>query len=205
MTTKSKEQPALTYAGIGPRSTPPEVLSVMSSIGTQLASAGWLLRSGHANGADQAFETGCDAVNPALKEIFLPWEGFNQAHSDEQTTGYLEPSAHQVTIAARSHPAWDRCKQGAKLLLARNVPILLGETLSIPVDCVITWLPTPDYQGGTRHALNIASLYGIPVFDIGRGDTEISQLEDYIAKRQTIRDSQQQQPVLQEEALPWLP
>ncbi|NYZ25158.1 hypothetical protein HND93_36125, partial [Azospirillum sp. ROY-1-1-2] len=64
------------YAGIGSRETPPAVLEVMAAVGERLAQLGWVLRSGGAVGADQAFERGCDRVG-GRKEIFLPWPGFD--------------------------------------------------------------------------------------------------------------------------------
>lgn len=149
------------YAGIGPRNTPAYALSIMTDIADQLSPTGWCLRSGHAEGADQAFEAGAKS-----KQIFLPWEGFNGARSNGNDAAFLEPTNEQIEIAKRHHPNWDACSDGAKLLLCRNVPIILGETLDDPVSCVVTWLPQPDYKGGTRHALNIASTYGVPVFDI---------------------------------------
>lgn len=148
------------YAGIGPRRTPKDVCDVMTSIARQLVPTGWCLRSGHAEGADQAFEAG--AVN---KEIFLPWEGFNKAYPNLKDTGVRELDEKQLSIARRHHPAWENCSSGAQRLLARNVPIILGETLDDPVTLVITWLPE-GYEGGTMHALRIASTYGVPVFNM---------------------------------------
>jgi hypothetical protein len=46
------------YAGIGARKTPEEVLQVMERAGRILGSRGYTLRSGHAAGADMAFERG---------------------------------------------------------------------------------------------------------------------------------------------------
>lgn len=43
------------YTGIGSRQTPPEILKMMTKIATQLESKGWVLRSGGAEGADEAF------------------------------------------------------------------------------------------------------------------------------------------------------
>lgn len=160
------------YAGIGPRRLPADVAPVMTDIARMLFPTGWCLRSGHAEGADQAFEKGAP-----LKEIFLPWEGFNGARSNGTDTGCLEITERQIEIAKAAHPAWEVCSSGAKKLLCRNVPILLGETLDDPVEMVVTWLPRDDYQGGTRHALNIASLYGIPVFDIRKSTDQADFLQ----------------------------
>lgn len=168
----------LYYAGIGPRSTPPEVCQIMTNIAANLSQSGWTLRSGHARGADQAFERGANS-----KEIYLPWAGFN--HS---TTGIVRTvTEDQWNIAKEHHPAWDSCSHIATMLLCRNVPILLGNSLSRPADCVITWLPEDTYRGGTRHALNIASTWGIPVFDI-RKDEDRERLVAFVEyKEESLR------------------
>lgn len=155
------------YAGIGPRVTPADVQAVMTDIAKQLVPTGWSLRSGHAKGADQAFERG--AIN---KQIFLPWENFEGAHSNGKDTAVVPITARCVEIAASHHPAWGNCTQGAQKLLCRNVPIILGPTLDDPVTCVITWLPEPNYRGGTTHALSIASTYGVPVFDLNQREDQ---------------------------------
>lgn len=165
----------LYYAGIGPRSTPPEVCQIMTNIAANLSQSGWTLRSGHAKGADQAFEAGAKS-----KEIFLPWLGYNRSPS---YATIREVDQKQWDIAKEHHPAWNRCSETAKRLLCRNVPILLGHSLSRPADCVITWLPEDNYRGGTRHALNIASTWGIPVFDI-RKDEDQEQLVSFIERKE---------------------
>jgi predicted Rossmann fold nucleotide-binding protein DprA/Smf involved in DNA uptake len=61
------------YAGIGSRRTPSEILELMKEIGSKLEIEGWLLRSGGAPGADQAFEAGIS--KDEAKQIWLPWQG----------------------------------------------------------------------------------------------------------------------------------
>ena len=48
----------LTYAGIGSRQTPQHIQDTIRTIAAELGARGWLLRSGHAEGADIAFEMG---------------------------------------------------------------------------------------------------------------------------------------------------
>jgi len=58
--------------GIGARATPPEVLSLMTRAAFALLKRGYVLRSGHAIGADSAFERGAgDAA-----QTFLPVPGW---------------------------------------------------------------------------------------------------------------------------------
>ena len=70
------------YAGIGSRETPKEVCIEIQGLAKTLANEGYVLRSGGATGADEAFETGCRHViqlkkRHPLAEIYLTWEGFN--------------------------------------------------------------------------------------------------------------------------------
>ena len=54
----SLEQHNMVYAGIGSRQTPPNVQNIMRQVAKELEKKGYKLRSGHAKGADLAFEQG---------------------------------------------------------------------------------------------------------------------------------------------------
>ena len=152
------------YAGIGSRLTPIKFLHVMTDIGNQLGSLGWTLRSGHAGGADIAFEIGARQVEGKM-EIFLPWSGFNGA---SRTKEYKVPDFNGkiMDIAAAHHPRWNILSDGAKKLHARNVCQILGDNFEEPVDMVICWTKDGLKGGGTGQAVRIANSYGIPVFDL---------------------------------------
>jgi hypothetical protein len=156
------------YTGVGSRETPPNVLDEMRLLAQALARAGWVLRSGGADGADSAFESGArDVSGPA--EIFLPWKGFNNNLSDR--FGVTETA---LTLASKVHPAWDRLGQGPKKLHARNCYQVLGENLDQPSALLICW--TPDgcetersrsiRTGGTGTAIALATRHGVPVFNL---------------------------------------
>lgn len=155
----------LIYAGIGSRSTPSGVLQLIFQIGFELAQRGWILRSGHASGADTVFENGAREGRGKM-EIFIPWEGFNGA-----TNGYpyiLPPLTQAVfDLAAQHHPAWDRCSPGAQRLHARNGFQVLGANLDEPVSMIVCWTEGARGEGGTGQALRIARSRRIPVFDLG--------------------------------------
>ena len=68
------------YTGIGSRETPLEYIQLFIRIAEYLASVGYTLRSGGANGADLAFEIGCDNKQ-GKKEIYIPWYSFNNSDS----------------------------------------------------------------------------------------------------------------------------
>ena len=145
------------YAGIGSRRTPPEILDTMEDLGRQLAVAGYVLRSGGAEGADSAFERGCDAVKGA-KEIFLPWKGFN----GRKECVFL-PNEEAISLASQIHPAWSKCSPGAWKLHARNCQQVRGKNLDDPSDFIVCWSPG---NGGTEQALRLAKIHNIPVFNL---------------------------------------
>lgn len=163
-------KPMKIYAGIGSRETPPEVLGWMETLGEQLALAGWTLRSGFADGADNAFARGAETGNGAM-ELYVPWPGFNNAPTDHPAIICTEdlPLAiryHMIDIAEAFHPNWTACSPAAKKLHSRNVPQIIGADLNTPVNCVICWTPGGKHGGGTGQAIRIAKDLKIPIFDL---------------------------------------
>ena len=150
------------YAGIGSRETPREVLSIFEDVGELLAIKGYTLRSGHAKGADQAFERGCDRVG-GRKEIYIPWWGFEGSRSD-----LVVHDDKAFDIARQFHPNWDVLTDGAKKLQARNSHQILGYSLNDPVDFVICYTRNGLGRGGTGQAIRIAKHLGILVIDVGK-------------------------------------
>ena len=113
----------LTYAGIGSRATPPDVLRDMRIMAGWLARTGWHLASGGADGADTAFAGGAPA---GQRTLYPPWPGYN-GHGGPDCVLLDGPELAACTkVAAGLHPAWHRCSPGARRLHARNSAILLG-------------------------------------------------------------------------------
>lgn len=153
------------YSGIGSRQTPPDILALMTKIATILQDK-YTLRSGHAPGADLAFENGCTNGN---MEIYIPWKGFGGSksllytHNDEA-----------MKIASEFHPNWKNLKSSVRNLMARNVHQILGKDLQTPTNFVLCW--TPDgceshktrspKTGGTGQAISIASTNEIEVINM---------------------------------------
>ena len=134
------------YAGIGSRETPPEILSLMTSIAKEHRFEGITLRSGGAKGADKAFESGAGH----LKEIFYAQNA----------------TAKAIELASKYHPAWDRCSEYAKMLHGRNMMILLGQNLDTPVSKIICWTKDGKASGGTGQAMRAAQDYGVPIINL---------------------------------------
>ncbi len=156
------------YTGVGSRKTPAAVLHTMRLIAAKLATAGWTLRSGGAQGADMAFESGATS-----KKIFF---------ARDSTPAAME-------LAASVHPAWHRCPPYVKQLHARNCFQVLGSALDSPSKILICW--TPDgatcaaecsiKTGGTGTAIRLAEKFGVPVRNLARPDHMAAALK-YLAK-----------------------
>jgi hypothetical protein len=156
------------YAGIGSRETTVAVLNTMRLIGHSMAMEGWVLRSGGADGADTAFEKGCNQASGS-KQIFLPWRGFNG--SDSMIFDVPEAA---YDLVRQFHPAPDRLSQGAMKLMARNCQQILGPNLDDPTKLVICWTVGAKGGGGTGQAIRMAKHYGIPVVDMCNQTTDES-------------------------------
>ncbi len=163
------------YAGIGSRRTPPDMLDLMRRVGAVLAASGWVLRTGMAGGADQAFYRGASA-HGAL-ELYLPWPSFEAnariAGGAEQFV-LSQPTEAAHELAARFHPAWSRLSRAVRSLHARNAHQVLGPDLASPARFVLCWTPNGSLDGqgrgvgGTGQALRIAHEHAIPVFNLAR-------------------------------------
>jgi hypothetical protein len=158
------------YAGIGSRETPQDILLLMQDLAVYLAGEGYTLRSGGAGGADTAFERGCDGAG-GPKQIFLPWNGFSGRYATSSfgtdTHGVFAGVGPQaLALAEQFHPAWKRCSRGARTLHARNGYQVLGPRLDDPVEFVLCWTPRGSGSGGTGQALRIARDRGIRVYDL---------------------------------------
>lgn len=154
------------YAGIGSRETPDFVLDIMVECGKYFAEKGYVLRSGGADGADSAFESGCDMAN-GKKEIFLPWFNFNQNESSLSVPDFHNYNQAE-RIAAEFHPNWDNLSQGAQKLHTRNVYQVLGKNLKTPVAFVICYARVVRGvpQGGTAQAIRIAESRGVKIINV---------------------------------------
>lgn len=159
------------YAGIGSHETPQVVCDEMRRIARYLVSC-YTLRSGGADGADTAFEQGCDDMGLGSKQIFLPWKGFNGNGSLLFRVG-----EDAMVEAKRFHPNWYGLQSAGRCLMGRNAYQVLGLGLDDPVKFILFWTKDGKASGGTGQALRMAKFYKIPTFCIGRDEFNP---EDYI-------------------------
>lgn len=149
-----------TYAGVGSRKTPSDILNIMTAVATKLESDGYHLRSGGAAGADSAFEKGVS--NPANLSVY---------------TTDTPLSATAMNSIDKFHPYPQRLSSNVRLLMARNYYQVHGmKSADTPINFLICWTPKYtlaedkithiDAAGGTGQAVRIAVAAGIQVFNL---------------------------------------
>lgn len=149
------------YAGVGSRETPPEVLHWMTWAARALKAQGWTLRSGHADGADAAFEEGAGEQ----AQVFLPWPGYNH-ETPVQGWRMDRPDANAFTLAQEVHSNWYTMGSGGRALHARNAHILFGQHLVEPVRFVLCWTESGHRRGGTGTTMRMALNHNIEVLNM---------------------------------------
>jgi hypothetical protein len=176
------------YTGIGSRETPADVLALMELVAAKLSRQGLTLRSGHAAGADRAFE--CGANGDAV--IYQPWPGFGEKRygadpgmpvlgtpvvDRSQWLRNFEALA-EMGVTGRGVP------ESVCLLHGRNVAQVVGHDAEVtPSKFVIGWAKINadgSVSGGTRVAFRYASHIGVPVFNLADAGTR-SRLEAFVA------------------------
>lgn len=169
---------SLTFAGVGSRSTPQDVLHLMSNVARILTNRGALLRTGGSHGADDAFLKGVSDLTRA--ELYIPWSSFNGHYPHKTLTPfprvYVPPvndlDVDQVMDA--THTWWRQQGAAALGLLRRNVYIITGPhgpNRGIDVDFVLCWTENGRIRGGTGHTIRVATHLGIPVYNLGHKST----------------------------------
>jgi hypothetical protein len=175
------------YTGIGSRTTPTIIADLMTEIGIYFGRHGIILRSGGAQGADSAFEQGCDSVN-GLKEIYLPSRTFMKRISGDNTfyfgdsrvnTNLSYEVGKKVWNSRINKIEWDRLKPFTKALMARNTLQILGANLSVPTNIVICWTIDGEATGGTGQAIHLVEMinsnkkldYVIPIINLQKEES----------------------------------
>ena len=154
----------LIYVGIGPRAAGETVFAMCKTFAIAMAEMKWTLRSGGAEGMDEAFEAGCDSVQ-GTKEIYVPEAGFrNRINRTDKVVHTLDKHIEAIRQVAPLFPTWDKLGTTTQMFLVRNVFALYGEKLNKPANLVVTW---NQYEGtGSFHLLQMAKSSGIPAFNL---------------------------------------
>lgn len=164
---------AIVYAGVGSRDTPDGVLELMRRFGKAAGEAGWTLRSGGAEGADSAFEFGCDQAE-GRKRIFYATEG--DIEESGNPNGHHGVAAHpeHLRTVDQYHPKPSLLSGYVQRLMARNSAQVLGFNLDRPANLLVCWTPdgatswehTSKSTGGSGQTIRIACDYGLVVSNL---------------------------------------
>jgi len=181
MSTLSTASPVRAVACVGSRTLDPSALALLTAIGASLVTAGWIVHSGGAQGADQAFARGAahalgTTVHPAGGlVIHLPWASYERAAADaavRQSGGRALIDTQPFTpdewrTAARAPRRPDRFNPYDVPLLADTLRILCPQDLADPVHLVIAYPSNGRDPGGdTDQAFRLAESFGIPLHDL---------------------------------------
>ena len=161
-------------AGVGSRETPGHICNLMTLLGAWLAQQGVWIRSGHAPGADYAWELG--AREKTI--VYLPSRGFNRGARlmtpNVKLWEDVDPMViHKALESIRQfHPAPERVFAPGNeywvLLQGRNYFQMFGtQTTPKAVDAVVCWTPGGKGGGGTGQAVRLARGHNIPILDLG--------------------------------------
>lgn len=169
--------PTMTYAGIGSRKTPQDILNEMTEVAKYLDSTlGYTLNTGttfkgREEGADKAFSDGTKNKN-----LFSP--------------DNIKTTDREYSIAKEIHPNWNALINkgiGGAQLMARNTNQVFGKNLDTPVDFVLFYAKESSNplrpEGGTGQAVEMARRKGIPTINMADSNWR-NQLEDVIVKLQ---------------------
>jgi predicted NAD-dependent protein-ADP-ribosyltransferase YbiA (DUF1768 family) len=168
--------PTMTYAGIGSRETPQEVLDKMTEVAKYLDDLGYTLQTGFTfkdkttgldeEGADKAFSDG------AKNKILFGPSGIRNTVNGKTSLDTYNPNVTIISndVVKEIHPAPERLSSGAIKLMARNTNQIFGKNLDSTVDFVIFYSPETNNplrpKGGTGQAVEMARRKGIPTINM---------------------------------------
>lgn len=179
------------YTGVGSRETPPHILDIMTRVARALGAQGWTLRSGHARGADKAFEAGAPV---GKRKIYVPNTTFEYPQNADcvtpKETFGLIPWLKAMEMACDHHPAGRNLSHDHRQLHGRNVFQLLGDDLKTPSSFLLCWAPLPrfdeegrvvDVDGGTGTTVRMAATFKVPVYHLGIPE-HLNKIEAFLEK-----------------------
>lgn len=150
------------FAGIGSRETPENILKEMIAIGKWAKVMGFVVGSGHAPGADLAFELGATENT----DVFLPWKGFNKEAPVLGREFVIDADPILDDLVRQYHPTPWALSRGSWALMRRNGAQVLGLHANEPVGAVVCYRDPKPKSSGTDQAIRIADGYKIPVMNM---------------------------------------
>ena len=158
------------YLGVGSRETPPDIMAKMTEIAGILEECGYILRSGHATGADLAFETG--VIDPKNMNIYLPYEGFNDGYSTDTGLIYIPEDINDIDYSnayasLKYHPRGYKLSKTSKEMMCRNYFQVHGRHNEPSSEFNICWTKDGKPVGGTAQSIRLCTASQIPIYNLG--------------------------------------
>ncbi len=164
------------WTGVGSREVSEDIAALQVRIGEVMASKGYTLRSGAAQGSDFNFHQGVFNGNPLLSEIWIPWNGFmkDERPSNGKGSTYIIPDKEDFEVARKHYLdtgiiSWfDNMKQGAQKLHGRNYFQVHGFNDELSKVCIYAAKESKfkEESGGTRSAVMLSRLMNVPCYNL---------------------------------------
>ena len=161
------------WTGVGDTEIEDRMYDLMVIIGQEMTRRGYIFRSGHAPGSDDAFEEGVFRVDPSRSEVWLPWQKF-QEDTKREGINYIVPTkgeydeARQFYIDTGILSWFDNMKQSSRNFHARNYRQGVGNN-DVPSKLCIFAAKEDEKRnvtGGTRSAVMILRHFNVPTVNL---------------------------------------
>lgn len=158
----------LYYTGIGSRDIPTHIAYRMRNIASLFENKGYILRSGGAEGSDQAFEDG--VCKPTNKHIYLPYDGFMDKYHNGVDYIFIDCNHRDYNKAFQSliyHPKGFGLSTSHRNMMIRNYFQIYGTNNEGLSKFVICYTDKGKLVGGTAQALRLAMMNDIIIYNLG--------------------------------------
>lgn len=195
------------YTGVGSRETPLYIQYVMSLQANILEKLGFTLRSGRCYGPDAVFEDALESPE-YTSEIYVPNKRFPYTVGSKFRDYYIIPKeingdgtnsyyaqAMRFIFDLKLHKGWDFVPVRIRDLHNRNVFQVLGKQLSKYekskfIACYTknkekNYESTSKKTGGTGTAINVASKFDVPIFNLSV-DEDFYRIIKFIIKHKKL-------------------
>jgi len=152
------------YTGIGSRELSDEQKTFIYWLACEMHDLGYTLRSGDADGADTAFQSGAGK----LFETWIPWTSFAKGPSRELQTQKEFLEAEEYLLESDIIPWFKAMGPASQAFHGRNYRQVFGRNKILPEVCFYC---APDDLngvpvGGTRTAVLVSRNEGIPTINV---------------------------------------
>lgn len=139
---------------------PREDFMICFAIGQIIGNIDKYVLSGNADGADNAFAQGINAISPASLTLFLPDKNHNFGFIDSENEIIVDKNDEEwAKLAEEFHPHYRKMKPYVKKLFRRNAGIALNSDaiIAFPNKSKSGW-------GGTGHTIRMAKSLNKEIF-----------------------------------------